>query len=99
MKTITACVGITNGSSESPISWHNFLASFRLDPIVCPEGRESLVLQVDGYEPPQDEGCPPSKPVRIELRRASGQLLYVLHVDNITLCGRPEVRWEELEVR
>jgi hypothetical protein len=107
--TVELCIGITNGSDVPMFSWlplerDNWIADFRMDPIVCPDGRESLELTVEGYEPPpkgKDAHIYIShKPVLIELwRRKPDILMWKTLVSNAHLFGKPELKWSEREPR
>lgn len=90
----TLCIGITNGGPDNGFS--ALLADFRMMPVVCPDGPKSLELSVEGYEPPVGEDPPVSKRVTITLRRRGDEmLLWQGMVNNLTLNGRPQLRWSK----
>jgi len=90
------CIGITNGrEGATTLDPSNWIADFRMDPLVCPDGRESIQLIVDGYEPTKGEGMPISKLVMLKVIRKDlpSMPFFQFAVNNANLLGKPELKW------
>lgn len=82
----TRCIGIADRSYDSAT-----IANFSACPIICPGGKDDLILKVTGYESRYVNQI-----VSIELkRRGSDVLVWAGMVNNAMLCGEPRLLWSE----
>jgi len=92
-------LGINNGSDVSDgiapvIDRDNWIADFRMQPIVCEE-QGDLELIVDGYEPPTDK-YPPVRAVKIQLiRKHNRSLIWQAVTHSHHLAGIPQLKWAQ----